>query len=201
MTRPYASGYLLISIFFLLLAASCWRPQGFGIGGRYLDARLEISNPRGNLEEAIAKLEYVVRRDPSYKDSLTLLGRAYYKRARYQDAYQVLRRALTANRQDEIAWITLGLTQLRSGNDQKGLESLKGGLSLLSKVSSDGYKDIEFWDKNGLVQRALRETVLFTSKGLQEKWNIIRMGEILLTRIDNELWEGRRERQLDERNP
>jgi len=115
MTRLYASGYLLISIFSLLLAVSCWRPQGFGIGGRYLDARLEISNPRGNLEEAIAKLEYVVRRDPSYKDSLTLLGRAYYKRARYQDAYQVLRRALTANRQDEIAWITLGLTQLRSG--------------------------------------------------------------------------------------
>ncbi len=201
MTRSYVSGYLLISIFFLLLAASCWRPQGFGISGRYLDARLEISNPRGNLEEAIAKLEYVVRRDPSYKDSLTLLGRAYYKRARYQEAYQVLRRALAANPQDEIAWITLGLTQLRSGDDQKGLESLKKGLSLLRKVSRDGYKDIEFWDKNGLVQRALQETVLFAAKGLQEKGNIIRTGEILLTRIDNEIWEGRREKQLDERNP
>ena len=52
-----------------------------------------------------------------------------------------------------------------------------------------------------MVRRALRKTIVFASKGLEEKREIIRMGEILLTRIDNELWEGRRERQLDERNP
>ena len=72
---------------------------------------------------------------------------------------------------------------------------------MLIKVSKDGYKDIEFWDKNRLVRRALRKTIVFASKGLKEKQEIIRTGEILLTRIDNELWEGRREKQLDEREP
>ncbi len=200
MIRAYISDFVLIAIC-SLVAVSCWRPPGFGIGGRYLDARFEISNPRGNLEDAITKLEYVVHRNPSYKNSLTLLGRAYYKSGRYQDASRVLKEALAVNPQDEIALITLGLTQFRSGDDQRGLETLKRGLTLLSKVSKDGYKDIEFWDKNRLVRRALRKTIVFVSKGLEEKHEIIRTGEILLTRIDNELWEGRREKHLDEREP
>ncbi|MFQ5849011.1 MAG: tetratricopeptide repeat protein [Candidatus Binatia bacterium] len=199
MICAYRFAYLLLVLSCTVFAVGCWRPAGFGIGGRYLDARLEISNPGGNLNLAITNLEYVVRRDPFYKDSLTLLGRAYYKGGRYRDAFQILKRALAINPQDEIAWIALGLTQLSLGDDQRGLETFKGGISLLLRVSRDGYKDIEFWDKSGLVRSAARRAVLFASKGLGEKQKIIRMGEILLFRIDNELWEGRREQELDEK--
>ncbi len=194
---PFAVRSFLFSIFYSLLVIgllpllACWRPAGIGIGGRYLDAKLEMGKPRGDFNRAITNLEYVVRRDPLYEDSLTLLGRAYYRSKRYMDAFQILKRALTVNREDEIAWITMGLTQLRLGDDRRGLESIKGGLTLLAKVSKDGYKGLESWDTTGSVRRTLRRAIFFAAKGVEEKKKIIRIGEILLARIDNEEWEGK----------
>lgn len=195
---------LFYFIFSLLLFSvlACNKPAGFGVGGRYSDAMFEISKPSGNMGQAVNKLEYVVRRDPLYRDSLTLLGRAYYRRGRYQDAFQMLKRALAVHPKNEVAWIAMGLTQLRLGQDKKGLESLKGGITLLNKVSRDGYKDVEFWDKNGLVRHSTRKVVFYILKGLGEKPKILRSGEILLVRITDELLEGRKEEitQQDERD-
>jgi len=186
------------SLFVLLFVVGCWRPGGIGIGGRYLDAKFEIWRPGGKIGAAIVKLEYVVSRDPLYRDSLTLLGRAYYKGRRYPDAFQILQRALVVNREDEIAQIVMALTQLRLGDDERGLERFKGGITLLLKVSKNGYRGLDVWDVNGLVRRTIRKAVLFVSKGLEEKKRIIRIGEILLDRIDEEEWMGERE-EIQER--
>ena len=181
-------------MFIILLIPGCWRPGGFGIGGRYQSAKFEIVRRGGNIGTAIVKLEYVVSRDPLYKDSLTLLGRAYYNSRRYRDAFQILKRAVAVNREDEIAWITLGMAQLRLGDDARGLESFKGGLTLLIRESKDGfYKGLDNWDLNGLVRRSLRRAIFFAAKGLEEKKRIIRIGEILLARIDDEEWYGKKE--------
>ena len=55
------------------------------------------------MNRAIIALESVVKEDPTYRDSLTLLGRAYYRQGRYQDARQILMRAVAVNKDDEIA--------------------------------------------------------------------------------------------------
>jgi tetratricopeptide (TPR) repeat protein len=189
---------ILITVF----VSSCWRPAGVGIGGQYLDAKTEIvKGRRGDVNKAVANLEYVVVRDPYYKDTLTLLGRAYYMGGRYQDAYQILRRALTIRPEDEIAWISLGLTELRLGNDAKGLESLKGGLTLFAKVSKEGYRGVEFWDSEGYVRTAMRRAVLAAMKGLEEKERIIQSGEVLLGRIDDEEWWADRKDRRDRLTP
>ena len=182
---PLAISYLLFAFLFIL---GCGRPGGIGIGGRYLEAKLEVWRPRGDVNKAISNLEYIVKREPLYLNSLTLLGRAYYKRRRYQDAFQILKRAVVVNREDEIAWTALGMTQLRLGDDERGLESFKGGLTLLAKVSKDGYRGTEYWDINGQVRRILRRAIFFAAKGLEEKKRIIRSGEILIDRIDEEEW-------------
>ena len=150
------------------------------------------------MAKAIKKLEYVVRRDPFYKDSLNLLGRAYYNKGRYRDAFKILERALAVNPDDEIAWIALGLTQLRIGDDKEGLKTFKGGISSLLKVSRDGYKGLEYWDKNGLVRNAIRKSVFLARKGLEEKKKIVRIGEALLFRIDDELEKGTAEQSEEE---
>ncbi len=183
----------------LVFVFGCGRPAGFGIGGGYLDGKKEVMRGRGgNIDLAIVKLENVVKQDPLYKDSLTLLGRAYYKRGRYKDTSQILQRALAANKEDEIAWIVLGLSQMQSGDDQRGLESLKGGLTLLASASKNGYKGIEFWDRNGEVASALRRTVFLATKGVEEKENLIRETEVLLQRIDTEEWRGKGEQSWEE---
>lgn len=189
----------LCGLIALLLAASgcgggwsgrVWKPRGIGVGGRYNDAIAELRRPSPNLKKATADLEYVVREDPFYRDGLAQLGRAYYMSGRYDTAFEVLKRAVAVNKNDEIAWMVLGLTQMRLGDDEKGLESFKGGLTLFIKASQHGYQDVDydFWDTRGVVRRTVRRTVFVTKKGVEEKNDIIRIGELLLRRIYRELY-------------
>ena len=106
------------------------RPDWFiGTGGKYNEAHLELIRGRGaNLDKAIGSLQVVVQADPTYKDTLTLLGKAYYRKGRYSDAYAITQRALAVNKDDEIAWLVYGLAQLRVGENAKGLETIKAGL-------------------------------------------------------------------------
>ena len=140
--------------------------------------------------KAIVALESVVRQDPTYRDSLTLLGWAYYRKGRYQDAFQILQRALAINKEDEIAWLVLGLAQLRLGADQDGMNSVKGGITLLGIVSTDGYRGYEQWDRAGVVRSAIRRSVMaIRRRGLDDKKRVIRSVEIALQRVAEEEWE------------
>jgi len=174
----------------LLFALSCSRFGGhFGIGGRYNAGKEQILKQRGaDLDKAIASLEAVAREDPTYRDALTLLGRAYYRKGRYGDAMLILQRALAVNAEDEIAWLTLGITQLRQGEGEKGLETVRGGLTLLAKASRGGYKGYEEWDKAGKVNIALRRAVFAAQKGFENgnKNGLIRSVESTLASIDDE---------------
>lgn len=188
----------------LLLAglSGCWRPGGIGVGGNYNDALLELGKTQrgGNVNKAIVHLEYVVRRNPKYLDSLTQLGRAYYYAGRYGSAFEVVKRALALNREDEIGWLVLGLTQIQRGQDEAGLASFKGGLTLLAKATQNGYKDLpeEFWDSRGVVRRALRRSISLARKGVGEKRRIVQSGELLLHRIDRELYDAEQDQSHSE---
>jgi len=180
-------GYFLLAISFFFVSACTHAIPRLGTGGRYLEGRDQFLRGRGgDLDKAIVALESVVRDNPTYKDSLTLLGRAYYGKERYQDAYAILQRALAVNKDDEIAWLTLGLTQMRIEENEKGLETLKGAITLLSKVSVSGYRDFATWDSNHVVRASIRRTVLLINKGLEAKADLIRTTETLLSRMDDE---------------
>ena len=138
------------------------------------------------MDLAITDLEGIVRQDATYKDSLTLLGRAYYNKRRYPDAYVILQRALAVNKDDEIAWLVLGLAQLRLGQDDKAIETLRGALTLVSKRSVGGYRDFPDWDRAGLVRTSIQRAALPVAKGAEDKENIFRNVETLLARMDDE---------------
>lgn len=191
---------LLILLLGVLWSVGCARPNGIGLGGRYLDAKSELTKRRGgDLDKAVSLLEGIAVEDPLYKNNLTLLVRAYYKNGRYPDTLQMASRALAVNPKDEITWITLGLAQLRTRDDANGLASLKGGLSLLSKVSKDGYRGIESWDRRRVVRNSISKTAFLLMKGIEEKENIIRSGDHLLIAIDDEEYIGRGEQQEERR--
>jgi len=132
------SAMLLIS---LSIACTHYVPR-FGIGGRYEEGREQFLRGRGgDMDTAIVALESVVSQDPTYKYSLTYLGRAYYLKGRYQDAFAVLQRAVAVHKDDEQAWMALGLAQLRLGQNDTGIESLKG--RRLSQLYLLGYPGID----------------------------------------------------------
>ena len=189
----FGSG-LILGLIVLLLASGCryldFRLPALGKAGKYRTAKRDLAQPRGaGASTAVPLLEAIVKEDPFYRDTLTLLGRAYYQQRRYQAALQILQRAVLVNKEDEIAWLLLGLTQFRLGNDQQGLESFKGGLSLLyKKATKYGYRGYESWDVNKLVQSSIRRAIFQVQKGgLENKQRLIRSGELILIRIDDEV--------------
>ena len=191
-SRHVISEYILCGICCLLIVG-CSRPEfmtGMGTGGTYLQGKEEITRRRGgDVDKAIVSLEKVVMQDPTYKDSLTLLGRAYYKKGRFPDAHQVLQRALAVSPSDEIAWLTLGITQLRLNDDDKGIKSLQGGLTLFNRNSVSGYRGFRYWDRAGNVKAATRRAIFVVSKGSEAKReDTIRSIESLLGLIDEEEW-------------
>ena len=197
-----AAGRVLLCGAALAVASGCWRPAGIGVGGKYNDAVTELGKTRrgGEVNKAIVNLEYVARKDPTYRDGLTQLGRAYYYARRYQAAFDVLKRALALNDKDEIGWFVMGLTQFRQGDDEKALQSVRGGLTLLAKSMRDGYKDftLEFWDVRGVVRRTLRRNITLARKGVTEKERLLVAGEELLHRIDRGLYDAEQDRSDSE---
>jgi hypothetical protein len=98
----------------------------------------------------------------------------------------VLQRALAVDKEDEIAWIALGVTQLRLNQPDKGIESLKGGITLASKVMVNGYHNYMYWDTRGLVGASMRRSAFLVMKGPDEKEGIIQSTERLLALVDEE---------------
>ena len=145
-----------------------------------------LKGDEGSLDYAVLFLKDVVSEDPRLEGALTLLGTAYYRLGRYQEAFKILQRALAVNRNDEIAWLVLGLAQLRLGQDEKGINSLKGAITLLNKASTSGYRGFPNWDSKGLVRSAMRRAAfrLVRVPGIKE--DIIESCELLLGRVDEE---------------
>ena len=189
-----------IQILTLLIISGCIsRPDWFvGTGGNYNQANLELLRGRGaDLDKAINSLQVVVQADPTYKDTLTLLGKAYYRKGRYADAYSITQRALAVNKDDEIAWLVYGLTQLRVGENAKGLDTIKGGLTLLGKAMREQYRGYPSWDLRGTVRASLNRAVFQALKGIEEREGLIQTTEQVLTRVDEEEWFQRHDKVID----
>jgi tetratricopeptide (TPR) repeat protein len=179
-----------ISVFFIIafLSACGVRLPAVGIEGHYRQGRSLLIRPdRGTVGQSVSYLEEVAKRDPFYKDTLTLLARALYYQGVYQDAFQFAQRAVVVDKEDGIAWLMLGLIRLRLGDDEAGLENVKTGVALINKVSKNGYRGYVRWDINDVIRSSIRRTmVVITRDGLINKDEVIRASEQILTRMDDE---------------
>ena len=176
----------LLLVAFLIYGCSNSMPR-FGTGGRYEEGRDQFLRGRGgDMDKAIVALEAVVTVDPTYKDSLIYLGRAYYRKGRYQDAFAILQRALAVNPDNEIAWISFGMTQLQLGQNEKGIETLKSGITLASKVMVEGYHNYEKWDIRRTIQASIRRSAFLLISDSQAKEKILQSLSQLLAQVDDE---------------
>ena len=176
----------LLLVAFLIFGCSNTMPR-FGTGGRYEEGRDQFLRGRGgDMDKAVVAFEAVVTVDPTYKDSLTYLGRAYYRKQRYQDAFAILQRALAVNPDNEIAWISLGMTQLQLGQNEKGIETLKSGITLASKVMVEGYHNYEKWDIRRTIQASIRRSAFLLISDPQAKEKILQSMSQLLAQVDDE---------------
>jgi len=87
-------------------------------------------------ETALAYFTGVADQDPNYvfhsvyfrEGIWTYLGRAQYETKRYPEARQSLERALSMDRDDNLARLYLGLTLARSGDRSRGIKEIEAGM-------------------------------------------------------------------------
>ena len=166
MTNLHDSRLPVVSLLLFTLGwqfvSACSSPALYvGRSGKYKEGKYEIiRRAGGNMDKAINNFEAIASEDPKYRDTLTLLGRAYYKKGRYKDAYLILQRAVAIKNDDEIAWLIFGITQLRLGDNDRGLETVRGGLTLFAKATAnEKYRGWDVWDPSGRVKIAGRRAV------------------------------------------
>jgi tetratricopeptide (TPR) repeat protein len=124
----------------------------------------------GDDEAALGFFQTVAERDPNFvfatgsspRQSIwSYVGRAEYLTDRFPQARQSLERALSGDREENIARLYLGLTLIQEGDRERGLKEIESGmrgiLSFLDNIQQAQRFSIgQFWDPNGDIRNAIQ---------------------------------------------
>lgn len=122
----------------------------------------------GNHEAALAYFQSAAQKDPSYTYGTALrqgiwsyVGRADYATGRFPQARQSLERALSVNKEEDIARLYLGLTLARDGDRQRGLKEIEGGMRGIHdwlEYITDAHRFSfgQFWDTRREIRSAIQ---------------------------------------------
>ena len=124
---------------------------------------------KGSNETALGYFYSAAQRDPNYvyatgsspkQGVWSYVGRSEYLTGRLPEARQTLERALSTDRQEDIARLYLGLTLAREGDRHRGLKEIESGMrginSFLDYINQAQRFSIgQYWDPG----RAIRSTI------------------------------------------
>jgi tetratricopeptide (TPR) repeat protein len=167
----------------------------------------------GNNEAALGYFQNAVQADPSYRYGtayqqglLSYIGRTEYLTGRLPQARQTLEKALTANRDEDIARIYLGLTLIRTNNRDDGLKDVQTGMRGIHEWldwvnEAHRFSFGQFWDPAREIRSAIQSDLAMIS-GRDLDWQkLIADGEWVARRMEEEGDKARndeqRERQRD----
>jgi tetratricopeptide (TPR) repeat protein len=121
----------------------------------------------GDDEAALASFQSVAESNPNFifttgsspRQSIwSFVGRAQYLTDQFPQARQSLERALSGDREENIARLYLGLTLIREGDRQRGLKEIESGMrgidSFLNNIQRTSVG--QFWDPNRDIRSAIQ---------------------------------------------
>jgi tetratricopeptide (TPR) repeat protein len=164
----------LFSLFAFLAGCTSLR-----VGGEVQYGRQALL--RGSNETALGYFYSAAQRDPNYvyatgsspKQSVwSYVGRSEYLTGRLPQARQTLERALSSNRQEDIARLYLGLTLAREGDRQRGLKEIESGMrgidGFLNYINQAQRFSIgQYWDPGRDIRSAIQgDLALISGKDL-----------------------------------
>ncbi len=164
---------------------------------------------RGDNEAALGYFASAARRDPNYVYGTALrqgvwnyVGRAEYATGKYPQAQQSLERALTLNREDNLARLYLGLTLARQGDRQKGLGEIATGMKGIHAwleyiTQAHRYSHGQYWDPTRQIRTTIQGDLAMIS-GRDVDWQkLIPSGEWLGQRMEEEAERAQRQESQD----
>jgi len=160
----------LFSLFVFLAGCTSLQTGGEVQSGR--QALLEGKN-----EAALGYFYSAAQRDPNFvyttgssprQGVWSYVGRSEYLTGRFPQAQQTLERALSTNRQEDIARLYLGLTLAREGDRQRGLKEIESGMrginGFLDYINqAQRYSIGQFWDPDRDIRRAIQNNLAMIS--------------------------------------
>jgi tetratricopeptide (TPR) repeat protein len=170
------SSLALFSLFVFL--AGCMSLQ---TGGELQYGRQALL--KGSNETALGYFYSAAQRDPNYvyatgsspkQGVWSYVGRSEYLTGRLPQARQTLERALSANRQEDIARLYLGLTLAREGDRRGGLKEIESGMrginSFLDYINQAQRFSIgQYWDPGRDIRSAIQSDLAMIS-GKELDW-------------------------------
>lgn len=152
----------------------------------------------GNNETALAYFTSAAQKDPEYRYGTALrqgiwsyVGRTEYATGKLPQARQTLEKALSTNKDEDIARLYLGLTLARSGDRQRGLKEIEGGMRGIDDwlewvTDAHRFSFGQFWDPAREIRTAIRGDLAMIS-GREFDWQkLITNAEWLGKRIEEE---------------
>jgi tetratricopeptide (TPR) repeat protein len=132
----------------------------------------------GDDETALRIFQRAAESDPNFvfatgsspRQSIwSYVGRAQYLNDQFPQARQSLERALSGNRDEEIARLYLGLILIQEGDRQRGLKEVESGLrgiySFLDNITqTQRFSAGKFWDPNRDIRSAIQFNLDMISK-------------------------------------
>jgi tetratricopeptide (TPR) repeat protein len=164
------SSWVLFSLFVFL--AGCTSLQ---VGGELQSGRQALLE--GKNEAALGYFYGAAQKDPNYvyatgsspkQGVWSYVGRSEYLTGRFPQARQTLERALSANREEDIARLYLGLTLAREGDRQRGLKEIESGMRGINNFldyinQAQRYSIGQYWDPGRDIRSAIQSDLAMIS--------------------------------------
>ena len=159
----------------------------------------------GHNEAALAYFQKAALADPNYRYGtalqqgiLSYVGRSEYAIGRLPQARETLEKALSVNRDEDIARLYLGLTLARSGDRQRGLKEIEGGMKgihgWLDYINeAHRFSFGQFWDPAKEIRSAIRQDLAIMSGREFDMQKLIASGEWIGQRMEEEGDKARRD--------
>jgi tetratricopeptide (TPR) repeat protein len=163
----------------------------------------------GNNEAAVGYFHNAAEKDPNYVYGSALrqgiwsyVGRAEYATGRFPQARQSLERAIAANKDEDVARLYLGLTLLRSGDQQSGLREIEGGMKGINNfiewvTETHRFSFGQWWDPNLELRKAIKTNLAMISGKDLDMQKLIADGEWLGQQFEEESDRARRDESRD----
>ena len=154
----------------------------------------------GNSETALGYFYSAAQMDPNYvyatgssprQSVWSYVGRSEYLTGRLPQARQTLERALSANREEDIARLYLGLTLAREGDRERGLKEIESGMRGINDFldyinQAQRFSIGQFWDPDRDIRAAIQNNLAMIS-GKDLDWQRLTADtEWLGIRMENE---------------
>jgi tetratricopeptide (TPR) repeat protein len=200
------SALFALCIFFSACSTTMQVGSPFQAGRRALFA--------GDDEAALGFFQTVAERDPNFvfttgsspRQSIwSYVGRAEYLSDRFPQARQSLERALSGDREENIARLYLGLTLIQEGDRERGLKEIESGMrgiqNFLDNINQTQRFGIgQFWDPNRDIRSAIQYNLDLISKESPNWPRLIANTERIALQMERETDLARRQESRDQRS-